>query len=115
MHHEGAHHLVAPEVRREVRQASHELLARAEQLDGAELPLDARIVARGGVGKGEKSAVEDFGARERREGPRVRRDTNAERQRSTISCIDGDGSAHHLHRCAAGIDRDLQTQPIPSR
>src|SRR5262245_63192145 len=42
-HHERGHHAVSPEIRREVRQPSHELLARREELRAHHLTLEPRL------------------------------------------------------------------------
>src|SRR5205085_4538488 len=107
--------LVAAEVRREVRKPRHQLLARAQELDGPQLRLDARIPPRRRVGEGEKRAIEDLAAPEWRERRSIRRDTDGEIDRRISASVDRDGPADDFPRCASRIVSDLQREVIPRR
>ena len=122
LHHERGHEHVAAEVRREVREPCHELLARAHQLESAHLTLEPAIAKRsGGISGGAlrlqklpEVGVEQLLTPDRRERTGAGGDADREVDRRTASRANDDAARPHLNVCRQSADAKLERQVRPS-
>ena len=117
-HHERRHHHVAAEVGGEVGKAGHELLAGAEQLHPAHLPLQPPGVGAAGAvavrarEKFQKGGSKDLLSGERRQRRGVGGDSDSQLDGGAGPGLERDDSTLEPALHPARIDAQLQHQPI---